>query len=175
MAKDHFLLLPAKSTKSCEKIIFSREFVDFAGRQKENSTLLSMSESLYTWWLATKGQRGRGRRGTDKGTKGHDSRKKDIRCTRPQISLWSRWDSPQNAFGNDSPKSTLSLGRAFLFWCFPPTQRVANNPVERTDFNAVACLNFLRFATVGGSSDTGAAHLGVSLLNNICKSNISTP
>ena len=52
--------LPARGSgvpaplKSCEKIIFSREFACFAGRKKENSTLLSMSEgeherSLYFW------------------------------------------------------------------------------------------------------------------------------
>ena len=46
MEKDHFLLLPAKHAKSREKIIFSRYFADFAGRKKENSTLLSMSENL---------------------------------------------------------------------------------------------------------------------------------
>jgi hypothetical protein len=43
---------------------------------------------------------------------------------------------------------------------------VANNPVERTDFSAFADLDFLRFATVGGSSDTGAAHLVVGFVKD---------
>ena len=43
----------------------------------------------------------------------------------------------------------------------------ANKTVERTDFRALAGLDFSSYATVGGSLDTGAAHLFVSLKKKV--------